>query len=122
MLLYLLQASIMTSSRNSGTKGGAGEVRPGLQRGPLLGSPPGLSSPQLTNAGHGHCSLEDVYGGVHGRLDTGECTGGNDHGLRDRVQAQCSCCDESQCPLRAHKEPGEVVASCTLPETQGYTR
>lgn len=31
---------------------------------------------QELNAGHGHCSLEDLNGGIHGRLDTGECTGG----------------------------------------------
>lgn len=105
----------MTSSRNSGAKERAGEVRPRLQRGPLPGSPPRLSSPQLTNAGHGHCSLEDVNSGVHGRLDTGKCTGGGHHGLRGRVQAQGGSCDESQCPLRAHKEPCEVVASCALP-------
>lgn len=44
-LLYLLQASIVISSRNSGTKERAGEVRPGLQRGLLLGSPLRLPSP-----------------------------------------------------------------------------
>lgn len=119
-LLYLLQASIMTSSRNSGAKERAGEVRAGLQRGPLLRSPPGLPSSWLTNAGHRYSSLEDVHGAIHGRLDTGERTGGGHRGLGGRVQAQSGGCDEAQGSLRAHKEPGEVVASCALPGPRGH--
>lgn len=122
VLLYLLQASIVISSRNSGTKESVSEVRPGLRKGPLPGSPFGMSSPQLTNAGHRHCSLEHVYGAVHGRLDTGEHTGSGRDGLRDRVQAQGGGCDEAQCPLGSHKEPGQVVASCTLPGPRRHTR
>lgn len=121
-LLCLLQASIVTSSRNSGTKESVSEVRPGLQRGPLPGSPFSMSCPQLTNAGHRHCSLEDVYGAVHSRLDTGECTGGGHDGLRGRVQAQGGSRDEAQCPLGSHKEPGQVVASCALPGPRRHTR
>ena len=110
-LLCLLQASIMTSSRNSGAKERPGDVNPGRYRGPPPESPPGL----LTYAGHRHCSLEDVYGAVHRRLDGGEGTGGGHHGLRDRMQAQGGGCDEAQSSLGAHKEPGEVVAGCALP-------
>lgn len=110
-LLCLLQASIMTSSRNSGAKERPGEVNPGLYRGPPPESPPGL----LTDAGHRHCSLEDVYRAVHRRLDSGEGTGGGHRGLRDRMQAQGGGCDEAQGSLGAHKEPGEVVAGCALP-------
>ena len=110
-LLCLLQASIMTSSRNSGAKERPGEVNPGLYRGPPPESTPGL----LTYAGHRHCSLEDVYGAVHRRLDGGEGTGGGHHGLRDRMQAQGGGCDEAQRSLGAHKEPSEVVAGCALP-------
>lgn len=116
--LCLLQASIMTSSRNSGAKERAGEVRPR----PLPGSPPRRPSPQLTNAGHGHCSLEDVNRGIHSSLDTGKCAGGGHRGLRGGVQAQGGSRDESQCPLRAHEEPCEVVAGCTLPGPRGHIR